>query len=461
MSTALGRRLFGTDGVRGVVNQTFDPFFAVRLALAVGSYFPPGARALVGCDARIGNPAVYNAVLSALAACGIKVYDAGYIPTPALQLAVRDLGFDFGVVVTASHNPPEWVGLKLIASDGIEAPREVEEEIESIFHEQRFRYVPWHEIRSIERYPYAIDYYVEHVKKMVDGEAIRRRRPKIVVDCANSVAALTTPRILKELGAKVLTVNADLGYPFREYEPTPHSIDYLGSIVQSIGADFAVAHDGDGDRAIFVDNRGRFVPGDFSAVILINYVDEKLRNVPKRVVTAVSTSHFLMEWNVVPRGIEIVWTRVGFINIARKIKELGGALAGFEDNGGFAYVPHQLVRDGGMTAALMTELISTKNVDLATLFDEIKKPIVIRTKIGIESREKGFKAVDYVKERYSGYRIIDIDGVKVISDEWAFHVRVSGTEPIIRIMVEGSDKDIVNRVLNEVKTLVEEALSRV
>jgi len=452
------RKLFGTDGVRGVVNENFDPFFAVRLALATASYFPEGSRVLVGCDARVGNPAIYNAILSALAAGGSKVYDAGYAPTPAIQLAVRDHGFDYGVVVTASHNPPQWVGFKLILSDGIEAPVNVELEVERIFFEMKFRRMPWYGIRSIERFPIVNDYYVEQVKKHVDVDRNEASKIKVVADCANSVSALTTPRILKELGAKVLSVNADLGIPYRPYEPTPEHLEDTAKIVQAVGADFGVTHDGDGDRAIFIDPRGRVIPGDVSAIMLINYIaEEKRPDLPKKVVTAISTSHFLMDRNVAGRGIEVVWTRVGFVNIARKIVEIGGAIAGFEDNGGFGYVPHQPVRDGGMSAALMLELLTRKRVRLDELFDSIPKPVIIRTKVPLPDRSKVGEVYKEVKSMYSG-EIIEIDGVKVISKDYAFLVRPSGTEPLLRIMVESWSRDTAEKICKELVELAKKIL---
>ncbi len=459
MDLHAARKLFGTDGVRGIVNETFDPFFAVRLAWAIASNFPPGSRVLVCCDARPGNPAIYGAVLSALAAGGAKVYDGGYAPTPALQLAVRDLGFDYGVMVTASHNPPQWVGLKLIMSDGIEAPVEVELEVERRFFSNDFRRVGWSEIRSIERFPHVVEHYVKEVKKRVDAEKIRRKGLKAVVDCANSVTALTTPRILRELGVKTLSINADLGYPHRPYEPTPENIEELMKVVKSVGADFGVAHDGDGDRAILVDPRGNFVPGDVSATLLIPFVAEKHPELPKRIVTAVSTSHFLMEKNVVSKGIEVVWTRVGFINIARKIVELGGALAGFEDNGGFGYVPHQPVRDGGMKAALVAEMLATYNKSLSELLDSIWRPIIIRTKVPLPDRSKVPTVIEELRKRFgAGAKVIDIDGIKIIASEWAFLVRPSGTEPIMRIMVEALSEEIAKKMLEEVKQVVIEVL---
>ncbi|NPA96193.1 MAG: phosphoglucosamine mutase [Crenarchaeota archaeon] len=452
------RKLFGTDGVRGIVNENFDVFFASRLAMAIASYFPPGSRALVGGDARVGNPAIYGAVLSALAACGSKVYDGGLAPTPAIQLAVRDMGFDYGVVVTASHNPPQWVGMKLILSDGIEAPVNVELEVERLFFENRFRRVPWHEVRGIEKLPTVNDHYVEAIKRHVDREKIARKGLRAVADCANSVAALTTPRLLKELGVKVMSVNADLGIPYRNYEPAPENLEDTAKVVKALNADFAVTHDGDGDRAIFIDRRGRVIPGDVSAVILIDYIARKRPDLPKRVVTAISTSHFLMKENVERRGITVIWTRVGFVNIARRIKELGGALAGFEDNGGFGYVPHQPVRDGGMSAALMAELLAETGKDLAELVDAVRKPTIIRTKVPLPDRSRVPEVYRVLKSRYGGKEVIEIDGLKVIADDYAFLVRPSGTEPIMRITVESWSSDLANELAEELKRIVTEVI---
>lgn len=452
----VGRKLFGTDGVRWIVDR--EPMdFALRLANAIATYFSPNSRALVGMDGRIGNPAIYGLVLSALTMGGAKIYDAGLIPTPALQLCVRDFGFDYGVIVTASHNPPEWVGLKVVLSDGIEAPPEVDKQIEDIMFKEVFRRTQWYNIKYAEKFDICIAHYLESIKKHINIDTISKRKPRIVVDCANSVSALTTPRILKELGAKVLSINSDIGIPYRAYEPTPENIKDLAEIVRSIGADLGIAHDGDGDRAVIVDEKGNVVAGDISAIVLTNYIVKKGVNLPKRVVTAISTSHFLIEKNIIERGIEVIWTRVGFLNIARKIKEFGGALSGFEDNGGFAYVPHQLVRDGSMTAALAIEMISNEGRPISALVEEVQKPVIIRTKINISSRNEVIRIIEKIRELYNNYRRIEIDGIKVIDRDFAFLVRPSGTEPLVRVTVESWSKEIAEKTLNELKIVIEKA----
>ena len=449
------KKLFGTDGVRWIVDKT-NPEFALRLAMAIASYFPSGARALVGRDGRVGNNSIYNIVIGGLIAGGSKVYDASLIPTPALQYLVKALGFDYGVVVTASHNPPEWVGVKLVLNDGIEAPPNVEREVEAIFFESRFRNVPWNEMRPVEKIEGAIDIYIKSVKEHIDADKIKMRRLKVVVDCANSVSALTTPRLLKELGIKTLTLNADIGVPYRPYEPAEENLEDLMKVVKAVGADFGVAHDGDGDRAVFVDNNGNYVQGDVSAVVLTQYVAEKHPNLPKRVVTSIATSYLMLEKSLVSRGIEVIWTRVGFLHIARKIMELGGALSGFEDNGGFAYVIHQPVRDGTMSAALMAELLASSNTTLSQLVEGIPRPYMLRSKMPVSSREEGALIVEELKKRYSGHRVVDIDGIRVFMDDVVFLVRPSGTEPIIRIFVEAWEKTEGEKMFNELVKQIEE-----
>ncbi|PUA32125.1 MAG: phosphoglucosamine mutase [Zestosphaera tikiterensis] len=453
-------RLFGTDGVRGVVNVDLTPEFTVRLSLAIASYFKNGSRIVVGRDYRAGSEFISKIVIGSLVSAGVKVYDAGLTPTPALQYYVKSLGFDGGIMITASHNPPEYSGIKVVMSDGIEAPREVEEEIESYFHELRFRRIPWHELRhQVIRLNDVNDFYVEGILKLVDVEKIRRKPFKVIVDPANNVGGLTTPKLLRKLNVKVVTVNSDLSVePYREPEPIKENINYLSDLVRFFKADFAVAHDGDADRAIFVDDEGNIVLGDRSAVILCKHlILNRNEKSPKRVVTAVSSSTVVED--ILSRyGVEVLWTKVGSVIIARTMLSIG-ALAGFEENGGFMYPPHQYVRDGAMSTALMLEYLAMSNRKLSEAHKEIPARYVVKAKVPLTNRSKLPDLIDTLKSMYSTYyRVIDVDGVKVITDSYWFLVRPSGTEPLIRVFVEGSDEGEVNETLNNLKQIIKEVL---
>lgn len=454
----LEMRLFGTDGVRGVVNEDLKPEFIVRLALAIATYFGSGSSILVGRDARAGSELIQDIVVGVLASSGLRVYDAGLTPTPALQYNVKERGFDGGVMVTASHNPPQYSGVKVVLSDGIEAPREVEERIEEIFAEESFRRVSWKELRHRKTLVDDVnEFYVEGVVKHIDNSKLRRDL-KVVVDPANNVGALTTPRLLRSLGVRVLTVNGDLTHqPFREPEPTQENLEYLSNIVRDVRADFAVAHDGDADRAIFIDDLGRYIPGDRSATLLCKHIVVNRRdNLPRRVVTAVSSST-IIEDLLREYGVEVVWVRVGSIVIARTMQSLG-AMAGFEENGGFMYAPHQMVRDGAMTTALMLELLSAEGVSLSELHDRLPRRHLIKTKVPLRDKSLVSSLVEKILLSYSGYRSITIDGVKIVGPDFWFLVRPSGTEPLVRIFVEASDENKANEILKDLLRITSEVL---
>ncbi len=455
-------RLFGTDGVRGVVNEWLIPERVLRLSLAIGTYLGEGSRVLVGRDARAGNSFITNIVIGGLVATGIKVYYAGYVPTPALQYYIKSLGgFDAGVMITASHNPPEYSGIKVIASDGVELPHEEERVIEKIYYEESFRRVPWSKLsKDYEVVTDVNEHYVDGVLQHVDRDRIASKGFKVVVDAANNVASLTTPRLLKKLGVKVVGLNTELSpVPNRYPEPVPENLADAVEVVKSLGADFGVAHDGDGDRAIYIDDLGRVISGDRTAVLLCKHiVSNKNVKAPKRVVTAVSSST-IIEDVLREYGVEVVWTKVGSITIARTMMRVG-ALAGFEENGGFMYPPHQYVRDGAMSLALMLEFLSYEGRKLSELINELPRRYIIKTKVPLRRREEATKVIEEVKKVFgAGKRVIDIDGVKVIGKDFWVLVRPSGTEPILRVFVEASDEESTKKLLNEVLTLIKGVLS--
>ncbi|MEM4718220.1 MAG: phosphoglucosamine mutase, partial [Desulfurococcaceae archaeon] len=222
----MSRRLFGTDGVRGITGVDLTPDFIMRLAMAIGFYFPEGSRILVGMDYRAGNDAIKRIVEGVLVFSGHRVYDAGVTPTPALQYVVKTQGFDAGVMITASHNPPEYSGIKVIGSNGIEIDRDEERVVEEIYWEMRSRSVDWRSLsHEVIEYPFVNDKYIEAVVGYVDKERISRRSFKVLVDPANNTGVLTSPYILKKLGVRPLVINGTLDVePARYPEPTPESL---------------------------------------------------------------------------------------------------------------------------------------------------------------------------------------------------------------------------------------------
>ena len=263
-------KLFGTDGVRGIVNIDLTPELAMKIGLAAGTFFGEGARILIGRDVRRGGEMLQKAVIGGLLSAGVKVYDAGLLPTPTLQWAIKYFEFDGGIMITASHNPPKYNGIKVIASDGVEISREDEAKIEEIiFEEKWFRASRFGLAEEVPKFYGIIDAYVNSIVSHVDVEKIRSKNFRVLIDPANSVGALTSPLVAKKLGCKVYTLNGNLDgdFPGREPEPTTETLKETAEVAKALHVDLAVGHDGDADRAIFVDEKGRIHWGDRSCLL--------------------------------------------------------------------------------------------------------------------------------------------------------------------------------------------------
>ena len=448
-------KLFGTDGVRGVLNKELTPSLALKLGMAIASHYGEGVRVLVGRDGRAGGEMIMNAVIAGLLSGGAEVYKAGvegYAPTPAIQYAVKERGYDVGVIVTASHNPPEYNGIKVISSLGIEIDRETEKRIEQIYFEERFRLTPWTRVRDKVRIDdEVLGTYIRGVIEKVDKNLIRSRGFRVLVDCANNVASLTTPEILRILGVKAYTLACNIStQPYREPEPTPSSLKEAANVVKALGLDLGVGHDGDGDRAIFIDEKGEVWWGDRTGALLSRYIAEhKLtQNVPRVIYTAVSSSRLVEEY-LRETGVEVRWTPVGSINIAYSLLENGG-IAGFEENGGFLYPPHLLARDGGMTLALFLEMLAREKKTASELFNELPRYYAVKTKIPMP-RDKALEVVKALINEYKsrGARVVTVDGIRVDEEDYWFLVRPSGTEPVLRIMVEAKTPEKARQLAEE------------
>ncbi|MDP8003652.1 MAG: phosphoglucosamine mutase, partial [Caldisphaera sp.] len=422
----------------------------LRMGHAIGAYFGKGSRLLIGRDVRLGGDMIARSLTAGLLSEGIKVYDANLLPTPALQYGIKALGFDGGVMITASHNPPEYNGIKVIAGDGIEIPHEKEDIIESYYFNN---YSSKIELRSYDNEVKVkegiIDLYIDAVLNQVDVEKIAKRNFRVVVDCANSVGSLTAPLLLKKLGVKAFTVNCNLDpyFPGRNPEPNAETLQNTMNYISLIKADAGFAHDGDADRAMILDNNGRIQWGDRTGALLTEFTTKIWKKYNKKTYTAVSSSTLVEEY-LKPKGIEVGWTPVGSVTIAREITKNKDAISGFEDNGGYMHVPHHTVRDGAMAIALILYMLSEYNESLSNLYDKLPQYYAIKTKIEA-NRDQALCGVEAVKERYSSYKMITIDGVKVFGDDFWLLVRPSGTEPLLRITGEAKTEKRIEGIIND------------
>lgn len=429
------KTLFGTNGIRGVVNQELTPEFVVKVGVAIGTYFK-GGRILIGHDCRTSNAIFENAITAGLASTGCQVLIGGCAPTPALQYAVHHFSLDGAVIITASHNPAEYNGIKVVGPDGTEIARNEEEKIERAYFDEDFTRQPWNHLGSVQSFPEVIDAYKDAVTSHLDVDTIKRTPFKVVVDPVNSVGGLVTPYLLKALGCTVVTINAQLDGEFsRPPEPKPETLGGLSAAVKAFHADLGVAHDGDADRCMFVDEEGTVVWGDKAGAILVDYVLHKLG--ASTVVTPISSSR-LLEDIVKRSGANLVWTRVGSTIVTATMKQLGAEI-GFEDNGGFFYAPHQPVRDGALSAGMMLEVLANAGQPLSKLVEALPRYALIKDRIECPEDQKP-QVLTKVLQQTEGMNRLTIDGVKVFFDDGSVLVRPSGTEAIYRVYAEAHEE---------------------
>jgi len=440
------RRLFGTNGIRGVVNKELTSEMAIKIGSAIGTFFR-GGDIIVGYDARTSSPMLAKAVIAGLNATGCNVFFAGMSPTPALQFAVKNHNTDGAVIVTASHNPPQYNGIKVVWNDGIELSREQEIEIEDIYFDEKIHYAEWDNIGAVRDLSGVIDDYIEAIKKHVDVAGIRKKRYHVVVDTANSVGSLAAPRLLRELGCKVTTINANIDgtFPGRLPEPRPENLKDLASTVKAVHADLGVAYDGDADRSIFVDENGEIHWGDQTFALIEKHFLQD--NPHEKIVTPVSSSTLVKDIADTYGG-EIVWTKVGSVTVSQTMKKTNAKLGG-EENGGIFYGPHQSVRDGAMATALILNIMAETGEKNSYLLGKLPKYFIAKSKVECpnEFREKTLQTLT---EQLSGLDKNTIDGVKVwFKDKSAILMRPSGTEPIYRLYAEAKTDKKASQLIKE------------
>jgi phosphomannomutase / phosphoglucomutase len=449
-------KLFGTNGIRGITNKELTPEIAVRVGTAIGTFFGK-KNLLIGHDARISGPMFSRAVISGLNSAGCNTFFADMSPTPALQYAVKNHKMDGGVIITASHNPPEYNGIKVIWKDGIEISHEQEEEIEQIYFERKNSMAEWNAIGTNRKLEQVNEEYVDAVKQHVNISLIREKQYHVVIDAANSVASLTSPALLRELGCKVTSINANIdgSFPGRPPEPRPENLQDVAMTVKALGADLGVAYDGDADRSIFIGENGEIYWGDKTfALIEKRFLNENRR---AKIVTPVSSSTLIKDIADEYNG-EIIWTKVGSVTVSQKMKETK-ALLGGEENGGVFYGPHQAVRDGAMTTALILEIMATTEEKISTLIGEQPQYSIEKGKIECPEEKKENVLLKLV-EQVKNLKISTIDGVKIwFEDKSAILIRPSGTESVFRLYSEAKDekraRNLVEEYSKKLKTILE------
>jgi len=458
-------KLFGTNGIRGIVNKEMNCELALGIGKAWGTYLKKNIarpKIAIGTDARLSNGMLNSAVTSGLLSTGCDVVDVGLVPTPALQYTVKEKDFDSGVIITASHNPPQFNGIKGVDSDGTEFYKDVEEEIEKIFFQKTFLMADWKNVGTRTAWSGSNELYINGILSNVDVNLIKKQQFHVALDCGHGVGGVVTPILLKKLGCKLTSLfeEPDGTFPGRNSEPIPENLDDLIKTVKELDVVFGIAQDGDADRAIFIDEKGIYLWGDKTLSLTGKYITKEKNGGIS--VTPVTTST-CFEDVIHESGGEVIYTQVGSPTVAKVMKE-EKAVFGGEENGGLIFPEMQYCRDSSMSIAKILEIIAKEKKPLSELIAEIPKYEMYKTKLECPNKKKesALKAVvEKVKDSEEIIRIDQTDGVKLyIKDGWIL-MRPSGTEPIFRVYIESKYDYKLQQLASKYKKIVKEIIQNI
>jgi len=424
--------IFGTSGIRRVADKELFKI-AFRTGLAIGSMY---RKVVVGRDTRTTSSALRHAVITGVLAGGAECADAGIVPTPTLAYAARN--FNAGVMITASHNPPEYNGIKLFNPDGSSFSEQQQVAIEQAVNYET-NIATWKDFHPDFPIPQAIE---DHIHRILQ-DVPHNLSLKVVVDCAGAAAYRITPSVLNSMGCEVIPLNIEpTGYFPHDPEPVETNLRGLIQKVKDTGADLGIAHDGDADRMMAIDNRGRFISGDKMLVILAREAGVD------RVVTTIDASMSLER-----SGFQVIRTKVGDPYVSETLKQEKLYFGG-EPSGAWVFSSFSFCPDGPYAAARLVKFASQNN--LADIIDSIPSFPVRRGSI----QGQGLN-LDKLENKLKILRPVSIsrtDGLKIdFLDGWLL-VRPSGTEPKIRITAEALTEDRSNELYIIAEKIISDTL---
>jgi len=443
-------KLFGSSGVRGLVNIDLTPILVCKVALAVATH-AKAKKAVVARDTRVTGSMLEAALVSGLLSTGTDVLLAGIVPTPVLAYAAKALGADVAFMLTASHNPPQYNGIKVFNGDSLSYTDQDQAAVEKIVADGNFVLADWRSLGKTTLID-ASQFYLTMAQKAV----VLKKRWNVVVDPGCGAAFSVAPRLLKALGCKVTALNAqpDGFFPARKSEPTAESLQDLAKTVKTLHADVGVAFDGDADRVAFVDENGVFVNFDRS---LAAYGAFALKRSGGGIVVTNVEASMCVETMAEKFGGRVVRTRVGDIYVSEAIKR-DGAVFGGEPCGAWVHPQQHLCPDGPLSAALFLAALETEGKSVSEFIREMPEYITMRENIACKNEQK-YKLVEklggVLKTEFPAYTDFStVDGVRLALKNGWLLVRASGTEPLIRLTVEGESSQAAKDITQKVTALI-------
>lgn len=443
------RKLFGTDGVRGVANKLLTPLLAYKLGRA-GAYvltknFQGQVKPsiVIGKDTRISGDMLEAALMAGICSVGVDVLRVGVVPTPAVAYLTRALEATAGVVISASHNPVEDNGIKFFSASGYKLPDEVEAQIEYLL-DTSLEDLPaptGAEVGRVREVPDAGDRYVEFAKSTVD---VRLDGLKIVVDCANGAASLVAPQVLRELGAEVIAVyNQPDGININKECGSTHP-EVVAEKVREYGADLGLAHDGDADRVIAVDEKGNIIDGDFIMMICSAHLKESCKLTQDTVVVTVM-SNLGLHLGLKKADIRVLETQVGDRYVLEELLRSGAKFGG-EQSGHIIFLDYNTTGDGVVTALQLISVVKKTGRSLSELAAQMQRLPQVLVNVRVADKATAMNNPDVTAAIEAG--------MAKLGERGRVLVRPSGTEPKVRVMAEGPDETELQEIVEDIAAVI-------
>ena len=446
-------RLFGTDGVRGIANEELTPMLAMQLGQA-GAYVLTREKEhkptiMVGCDTRISGDMLANALMAGACSVGANCVYVGVLPTPAVAYLTQKYKVDAGVVISASHNPVEFNGIKFFDGNGYKLPDELEDEIEGLIKDG-MPGIKFPTGTAVGEVKYRTDAREEYINHAIQAVPVDLSGMKIVVDCAEGASFYTSVEALKELGGSVVAIhNNPDGANINANCGSTHMEELQARVVFE-KANLGLAFDGDADRLLAVDENGNVVDGDQIMAIVGNHM-KSLGKLKKDTIVATVMSNlgfFLMGEK---QGMTIEQTKVGDRYVLERMKEIGASLGG-EQSGHIIFLDENTTGDGLLSALHLLEVMVDTGKSLSELADimEVLPQALVNAKVA-----------NHKKEKYMEYPVI-AEAIREIEQKFAGEGRVlirpSGTEPLVRVMIEGKDRQVIRREAERLGSLIQDIM---
>ncbi len=441
-------KLFGTDGVRGIANKDLTAELATKLGQAGAAFLSGQAKKIVvGRDTRISGNLLESALSAGICAAGLDVYQLGVMPTPAVAYLTRKLGADGGVVISASHNPAEYNGIKFFNANGIKLTQAEEVEIEKLMDGLSADKPAVTDIGRIVDASQEVSHYISHIKNTISGDL---NGLKVALDCANGAVYNIAPKVLSEMGAEVTAFNTSPnGLNINKSCGSTH-LGSLQKIVKDGRFDIGLAFDGDADRVLAVDESGNLVDGDFIMAVCAAHLNDLETLRPKVLVTTVMTN-IGFDRSMAALGIKVIKTSVGDRHVLQEMLD-DEVMIGGEQSGHIIFLNHNSTGDGIITALQLLTVMRDKNQPLSRLTGVMTRFPQVLKNIRVKEEKNNLLEVEPIKLTINRCQD-ELKGAGRIL------VRPSGTEPLVRVMVEAATIEKANRLADKICDVIEDYLA--